>query len=191
MRGAIARRAHGFTLIELMIVIAIIGVLASIAIPSFRNYQMNAKRAEAYANLAALAKAQKTYFAEFNQFVLVLQEPGTTDVSSPTGVKRPVGSVTSAFSAVGWTPEGDVYFDYDTAAPGHPACSLCTDGCFTASAYGNLDEDLSISEFVYFHANAAGQFCFVGNSGKGPPQDPVTTNIMWDQAVHHPNSDRF
>lgn len=54
----------GFTLIELMIVVAIIGILAAIAIPNFLNYQCKAKQSEARSNLAALAVAQEAYFAE-------------------------------------------------------------------------------------------------------------------------------
>ena len=71
-------RTGGFTLVELMIVVAIIGVLASVAIPSYLNYQLTAKRSEAYANLASLAKAQKAYFAEFNDYVAVAAEPSFT-----------------------------------------------------------------------------------------------------------------
>ena len=48
------QKTEGFPLIELMIVVAIIGLLAAIAVPAFRNYQFTSKRAEAYSNLAAL-----------------------------------------------------------------------------------------------------------------------------------------
>jgi prepilin-type N-terminal cleavage/methylation domain-containing protein len=189
MRAATARRSQGFTLLELMIVVAIIGVLASVAIPSFRNYQMNAKRSEAYANLSALAKAQKSYFAEFNEFVPAAPEPGATTGQLPGGTKRDVASVSTAYSAVGWTPEGDVFFDYDTIVDGFGGCSCAT--CFTATAYGNLDGDAFMSEFVYFHPDAAGGWCGVGVSGHGPPADPVTGDTQWDQVVRHPSSDFF
>ena len=64
------RSQKAFTLIELMIVVALIGVLASLAIPSFRTYQMKSKRAEAFGNLATLAQTQKSYFAEFSGCLL-------------------------------------------------------------------------------------------------------------------------
>lgn len=63
------RKNEGFTLIELMIVVAIIGILAAIAIPNFLNYQCKAKQAEAKQNLGALAKLEEAYFAEYNKYV--------------------------------------------------------------------------------------------------------------------------
>ncbi len=54
----------GFTLIELMIVVAIIGILAAIAIPNFLNYQCKSKQGEAKQSLGTLAKNQEAYFAE-------------------------------------------------------------------------------------------------------------------------------
>ena len=157
MSGMFVKRSRGFTLIELMIVVAIIGVLAAVAIPSFRNYQLTSERAEAYANLSALAKAQKSYFAEFNDFVGVPPEPSGS-VGVPTSTKRSKASLDSAFSAVGWTPDGDVFFDYDTSTPLATACT-CVDGCFTATAYGDLDGDGFLSAMIYVHPDTAGQDC--------------------------------
>ena len=61
----------GFTLIELMIVVAIIGILAAIAIPNFMNYQCKAKQAEAKSLLGDLRKAQEAYFAEYDTYSTV------------------------------------------------------------------------------------------------------------------------
>ena len=92
------RKRAGFTLTELMIVVGIMGVLASVAIPSFVNYQLSSKQAEAFVNLSALAKTQKSYFAEFNRYVSSAPEPGATTATLPTSVTRPVQPLATAFS---------------------------------------------------------------------------------------------
>jgi type IV pilus assembly protein PilA len=58
----------GFTLIELMIVVAIIGILAAIAIPNFLNYQCKAKQSEAKTNLGSIATCEEAYFAEYDTY---------------------------------------------------------------------------------------------------------------------------
>ena len=59
----------GFTLIELMIVVAIIGILAAIAIPNFLRFQLKAKSSEGKVNLAAIRTAEESYFAEYGGYV--------------------------------------------------------------------------------------------------------------------------
>ncbi len=54
----------GFTLIELMIVVAIIGILAAIAIPNFLKYQAKSRQAEAKTNLGGIFVAETSYFGE-------------------------------------------------------------------------------------------------------------------------------
>lgn len=70
------QRSRGFTLIELMIVVAIIGILVAIAIPNFMNYQCKAKQSEAKTSLGNIRLQQEAYFAEYDTFVNNLTQIG-------------------------------------------------------------------------------------------------------------------
>jgi type IV pilus assembly protein PilE len=54
----------GFTLIELMVVVVIVGVLAAVAVPNYQKYLVRAKLAEAHANLGSLRNAAEQYFQD-------------------------------------------------------------------------------------------------------------------------------
>jgi prepilin-type N-terminal cleavage/methylation domain-containing protein len=137
-----ARAQAGFTLIEMMITVAIIGILAAIAVPAFQNYQNRSKRSEAMSNLVSIARAQKAYRAEYNTFVPVaLPQPGPF----PTSAKRPwTPAADLAFAEVGWRPEGQVYFDYEI----HIDEASCA-GCMTLTAYGDVDGNGALSLVQY------------------------------------------
>jgi len=84
---------RGFTLIELMIVVAIIGLLAAIAIPNFIRYQARSKQSEAKGNMKALFTGLRSYYEEREQY-------------------------TDAISAIGFAPErGNRYAYFSDAAP--------------------------------------------------------------------------
>ena len=62
-------RERGFTLIELMIVVAIVGILASIAIPNFIHMQTRARRSEVFVNVKGIAVAESAYYQLYDDFV--------------------------------------------------------------------------------------------------------------------------
>lgn len=60
------KRQDGFTLVELMVVVAIIGLLSAVAVPNFKKYQSKAKVAEAKLQLSALYTAEASFFSDYN-----------------------------------------------------------------------------------------------------------------------------
>lgn len=70
------RRIHGFTLIELMIVVAIIAVLAAVVYPSYSLYVFRARRADGQEMLMRVAAAQERYYTNFNKYASALGTGG-------------------------------------------------------------------------------------------------------------------
>lgn len=83
--------SKGFTLIELMIVVAIIGILSAIAIPNFARYQSKSRQSEAKIALASIYGGEKAFYAEYSAYIDDLSAIGYT----PEGFKR--------YYALGWS----------------------------------------------------------------------------------------
>ncbi len=66
----------GFTLVELMVVVAIIGILSAVAIPNFRSYQAKAKTSEAKLALSNVFTAQTAFQNDYNEFATCLKFMG-------------------------------------------------------------------------------------------------------------------
>ena len=79
MHRSMRRPILGFTLIELMVVVAIVGVLAALAFPSYTNYQTKTKRALAKSFLNQIASRQEQFFADNKRYADNLAELGYSD----------------------------------------------------------------------------------------------------------------
>ena len=100
--------SKGFTLIELMIVVAIIGILAAIAIPNFLKYQCKAKQSEAKTNLGSLRVAQEAYFAEYDKYKQATTGIGFTIKGTQRYTYAVTGTSTNGFTATASAPSGSV-----------------------------------------------------------------------------------
>ncbi|MCG8687200.1 MAG: prepilin-type N-terminal cleavage/methylation domain-containing protein [Desulfobacterales bacterium] len=137
MTNSFVKSIKGFSLIELMIVVAIIGILSAIAIPNFINYQLKSKTAEAKTNLGTIKTVQEAYKAENSSYVVCTASPNAT----PNTSKQPWVDQGGGFGAIGFIPLGDVYYSYAVT-------SVDTATSFTATATGNLDGDATSAVYT-------------------------------------------
>ncbi|MES2528494.1 MAG: prepilin-type N-terminal cleavage/methylation domain-containing protein [Bdellovibrionota bacterium] len=70
------KRQDGFTLVELMVVVAIIGLLSAVAIPNFQKYQARSKTSEAKLQLSAIYTAEASFFSDYNIYASCLRYMG-------------------------------------------------------------------------------------------------------------------
>ncbi len=158
------RSQKGFTLIELMIVVAIIGILAAIAIPNFLKYQAKSRQSEAKTNLGAIFVAEsaffgeRSYFGAFNEIGWTLT--GTSNrytyvgpaAGGGVGVNTSAGTtqgVDICYSNAGCAPSGGTLVAYNAGSTGAPAAATNTGGAygFTATAAANLDNDADVDSW--------------------------------------------
>jgi type IV pilus assembly protein PilA len=140
----------GFTLIELMIVVAIIGILAAIAIPNFLTYQAKAKQTEAKVGLGAIFTSATAFFAE-NSFYqptngavgLSYAPAGTPLYQFTYGEVVGSGQVINAANA---KMTLGACLGPTTVIPPHADTVPAALG-FTAGARGNVDSDPTCDEW--------------------------------------------
>lgn len=116
----------GFSLVELMVVVAIIGILATLAVPQVNKFMAKARQAESKTNLSGIYTAQKAFFAEYNGYA-------------------------TAFGVIGYGPEG--VLRYNT---GFSAAMATLPPAYVATAPTGYRVGINTRAFCGDHANATG-----------------------------------
>jgi len=152
-------KTKGFTLIELMIVVAIIGILAAVAIPAFMKYIRRSKTSEATMNIRKMFDSSVSYYNEEhaarNGGILPRMFPSTVNATPPSAphsacagntsqkvAPAPAMFANASFQALNFSVDDPFYFSYQYTSAGTGRASQ-----FTAQAYGDLDCDNVLSTF--------------------------------------------
>jgi type IV pilus assembly protein PilA len=168
------RAVKGFTLIELMIVVAIIGILAAVAIPAFMKYIRRSKTTEASMNVRKLYDSSVSYFeaehADSTGSILAKQfptavttaVPGTATCCSSVGGKCAPNNAywtAATWSALNFSVDDPFYYSYAYQSSGTDTGSK-----FVAGAFGDLNCNTVTS--TYERAGSVdAQFNVTGGSG--------------------------
>ena len=105
----------GFTLIELMIAVVIVGILAAVAVPSMVRYIADAKMSEARSNILGILESEQAYFAIQHRYASANQlcppNPAPTGDTQlwPADIATQCGA---GWEDLGWHPNGGLYFQY-------------------------------------------------------------------------------
>jgi type IV pilus assembly protein PilE len=106
-----SNQEHGVTLLELVIVVAVVGILAGIAVPAYRSHVLRANRLEGRSLLLALAAAQEKFYLQCSTYAATLDPNATTDCDTgqlrfPTDSERGYYRITmTSADTSGWTAE--------------------------------------------------------------------------------------
>jgi len=158
----VLKKQEGFTLIELMIVVAIIGILAAIAIPNFLQYQMKSRQSEAKTNLMAIKTSEVSWQGERGCYLAVTAAPAvapgatksqpqnwntagspwlTPVTPAPAWCQVGVNNV-GTFADLGFQATGLVYYQYATGPKAGPWTSC--NGAVAAPAATDMTQEAGV-----------------------------------------------
>ena len=121
------KQNKGFTLIELMVSVAIIGALATIAIPAYTGYMLSARMTEAKNNISALKLAEEEYFLENNNYFDGLN----------AGV---INTNSGGLWTVSGAETGIPIFDYVITLSGTRGYTIKATGKLNTAVYGKIEQ---------------------------------------------------
>jgi prepilin-type N-terminal cleavage/methylation domain-containing protein len=112
------RNSRGFSLIELMIVVAIVGLLSTVALPEFQNLMLRTKKAERDAMISSLMRTVNDYWMANNSLPGGMTPDLPQNPPDPAdGTPRPFSKTVGQWSALGWQPDGELRYRYDITRP--------------------------------------------------------------------------
>lgn len=157
MSRLLAKKKAGFTLLELMIVVAILGILAAVAIPAFMTYIKRSRTAEANVNVEKMFTGAATYYAKdyvAGQTVVSVVStmciaPGSLALSpADPGPQKQAFVPDANAQAIGFTIQDPVYFGYAFESVGAGCAATNPTAGYTFYANGDLDGDQTNSRFA-------------------------------------------
>lgn len=120
LRTRLGSEEAGFTLIEVLIVLVVVGILLAIAVPSYLGFKDRAKRGAAEANVRAAVPAVEAYFADHGSYTGMT---GASLVAIDSGVKATVASAGASTYCISSTQGTFTYFTYG------PSGEITTSAC--------------------------------------------------------------